>query len=67
MKQRRIIIRMIAEYEVEVPFDWDSEMIEFHRNESSWCATNGLEELTRLIEKGCQCSCIEYEFVREAE
>lgn len=47
-------VRMVVEYEVEVPADWDAEMIEFHRNEGSWCAGNARAELAQ-IDDGCLC------------
>lgn len=47
-------VRVVVEYEVEVPADWDADMIEFHRNESSWCAGDTLAELAQ-INDGCLC------------
>lgn len=47
-------VRLIVEYDVEVPIDWSGDDIEHHRNEISWCKGNGLDELIRLQEKyGC--------------
>jgi hypothetical protein len=67
---RTVIVRMTVEYPVEVPADWDSHMIEFHRNDSSWCASNALNELEELY--GCEnfdsCMCngsTKFEYVRE--
>lgn len=33
---KKVKVRAMIEYEVEVPFFWSKEDIEFHRNESSW-------------------------------
>ncbi len=35
-------------YEVSVPADWEKGMIEFHRNDGSWCASNMIGELLEL-------------------
>lgn len=53
---KRVKLRTVIEYEDEVPADWDREMIEFHRNDSSWCADNLLKKLENISEKnGCLC------------
>ena len=54
---KRVKLRTIIEYEDEVPADWNKDSIEFHRNESSWCADNLLTHLEKVAEKGgCLCS-----------
>lgn len=50
-------IRMIVEYPISVPRSWDVHMIEFHRNDSSWCSDNALSELNDLIKNGDHCLC----------
>lgn len=69
--KRKCKIRMTVEYEVEVPSSWDKDMVEFHRNDSSWCCNNMLRELDELSEKlGCLCwvtSCEFVEFTSEPE
>lgn len=54
---KKVRVRLTIEYEVEVPADWDAHMIEFQRNEGSWCADNLIRELETLAEaRGCLCS-----------
>lgn len=54
--KKRVKLRTVIEYEDEVPADWGDDMINFHRNESSWCANNLLSHLERVAEKGgCLC------------
>lgn len=62
--QKKVTVRMIVEYEINVPASWDGDMIEFHRNESSWCADNALDELEGIIERdGCLCQACRFEYV----
>lgn len=65
-------VKVIAsiKYEIKVPAFWDAEQIEFHRNESSWCASNVIEELQELEnnlnkEHNCMCSCTSFKFVED--
>lgn len=50
IRQRTVVLRFEFEYTVLIPEDWDQHMIEFHRNESSWCANNGLHEIEAAIQ-----------------
>jgi hypothetical protein len=34
---------------VSAPQKWDQRMIEFHYNDSSWCADNIVEEIHRTV------------------
>lgn len=62
--QKRVKVRMTVYYNVEVPAHWDADMIEFHRNDSSWCASNALEELEALGDKlGCICSNTTFKYI----
>ena len=55
--KKTVRIRVIIEYDVFVPHSWSKEDIEFHRNESSWCASNIIDELKELESSGnCLCS-----------
>ena len=57
-------VRMIVEYVVRVPKDYDAHMIEFMRNEGSRCAGNAIQELEDLDEaKGCLCDCTWFECI----
>jgi hypothetical protein len=42
-------------------------MIEFHRNDSSWCAGNIMDELEAIAKpSGCLCEHVSFEYVGEA-
>ena len=61
---------MIVEYPIDVPRAWTPEQVEFHRNESSWCADNALTELDALAKTGddespCLCDHVRFEYVGE--
>jgi len=42
---KRFKVRMTVEYVVEYPDDYTVDTVNFHRNESSWCASSALREL----------------------
>jgi len=42
---KKVWVRYSFDVEIEVPHAWTPEQIEFHRGESSWCASNALVEL----------------------
>ena len=44
-------VRYSFEIEITVPHHWDKDMIEFHRNESSWCALNAIDDLSEFGNK----------------
>jgi hypothetical protein len=53
-------IRVIIEYEVDVHGGGAlnaEEVFEFNRNEGSWCASNVIAELQKLINSGRPCLC----------
>ena len=63
---KRVKIRMIVEYEAEVPASWGKEEIEFSRNEGSWCANNALYELECAFGQDdgpCMCSVASFEYL----
>ena len=68
--KKKIRVRYIYELELEVPHFWDKDNFEFHRNEGSWCADNGIRELMEFFgfdddsyEGGCSCSNFQAEYV----
>lgn len=63
--KRKVRVRMTIEYEIEVPASWGKEAIEFHRNDSSFCAGNAIEEL-ELLNDGCLCGLAKFEVVGSA-
>ena len=63
---KRVKVRMVVEYEVEVPAYWSGEQIEFHRNQGSWCADNAIEELEALSEsQKCLCHHAHFQYIRD--
>ena len=73
IRGRTVVLEMRVRYTTIVPESWTEEEILFHRNESSSCANNSIEELERIKDwrdedaaRGCWCSDTEHVFVREA-
>lgn len=67
--KRTVVIRATVEYVVDVPRSWDKHMIEFQRNDGSWCANNDLEALVRHINQHddrCACQAMTFELLRDA-
>lgn len=56
--QKTVKVRAVLEYNVEVPHFWDKGDIEFHRNESSWCSSNLIDELSEM---DCLCGIAVFE------
>lgn len=54
---KKVKIKYTFDIEIEVPYSWGIDEIEFHRNESSWCATNAIEELKKYEEETNNCLC----------
>lgn len=52
---KKVTVRYSYEIEIEVAHAWDENMIEFHRNDSSWCADNSIDELEKYTKDGCLC------------
>lgn len=48
--RKKVRVLLELEYDVLVPEDWDHGMVEFHRNESSWCKNNLIAELESIFE-----------------
>lgn len=65
-RQRTVVVRYAIEVTICVPEDWDEGTINFHRNDSTWCADNLIEELQRCPADRCLCDVAKAEFVREA-
>lgn len=71
-KYKPIVVKLITEYVVEVPEEWDQHMIEFHRNESSFCIGNDIRDLAKVLEfQGfglalCGCWSTNVQYVRNA-
>jgi hypothetical protein len=64
---KKVLVRMIVEYEVDMPACYGKEEVEFQRNESSWCANNAIDELREITADGaCLCGVTEYEYIKDA-
>jgi len=66
---KKVKLRATVEYEVYVPFEWDKEMIEFHRNDGTWCADNLVNDLEKHLKgtEGCLCDRTKIDFVEVVE
>jgi len=65
---KKVKIKYIFEVEVEVPYSWNKDNIEFKYGKSSWCADNALEELEELSNKlGCLCGIFDSEVISISE
>src|SRR5208283_2580480 len=67
--KRTVVLEMKIKYVVEVPRSWDVDMINFHRNESSFCSNNDIDTIVRQLKQHknrCICFRSETSFVREA-
>lgn len=61
---KKVKVRMTVEYEIEVPAAWGANMIEFHRNEGSWCSDNAIRELKELsTDNNCICGVTEFKYL----
>lgn len=64
---KKVKVRMIVEYELNVPAYWDKHDFEFHRNGSSWCADNAIDELEAYAkEQACLCGITRFEYLGDA-
>jgi hypothetical protein len=66
MRRRSVVLRTTIEYVVMIPEDWTPEQVRVHRNETSWCANNLLDDMSRIRDSACLCDFTYTSFVREA-
>ena len=67
LRYKTIVVEVTMRLVRRVPEDWDANMIEFHMNDSSWCASNFIGEIQSVNTKErCLCDRTEGKFVREA-
>lgn len=45
LTRKPVRVRVTIEYTVQVPQTWDADAVLLHRNGSSWCADNLIDEL----------------------
>lgn len=70
--RRKVRLRLTVEYEVDVPNSWSEEQINFHYQESSYCADNVSSDLEAYAHqlnqnKDCLCGRAKIEYVRDVE
>lgn len=66
LRRKKVKIKLTAEYEIDVPNNWDKNQIEFHRNEGSWCSTNIINELQDISDNGgCLCGIVRSEYLSD--
>lgn len=68
---RTVVVKIEIDAVIKVPRDWDSKMIEFHRNDGTWCSNNLIADLADWQKRheadgACICSGTRFTFVREA-
>lgn len=55
-------VKMTVEYEIDYPDGFDESDVDFHLNESSWCANNALQDIKSFMDKEGRCLCNIAEF-----
>jgi len=60
--EKVVRLRYTFEVDVKVPHHWTKADVEFHRNESSWCANNAVDEI-EAQDGNCFCERFSAEFV----
>jgi hypothetical protein len=58
--ERKATVRATIVYDITPPAHWDKDAILFHRHESSWCASNMIDELEK---EECLCGRVTFEIV----
>jgi hypothetical protein len=67
IRQKTIVTKIEIEILQHVPEFWNDDDINFHLNESSWCADNIIDELLEQSERiGCLCGQFKGSFLRDA-
>jgi len=67
IRNRTVVLKVEIEIVMDVPEFWDEEDINFHYNESSWCASNLDIPLSRMEQHDeCLCNYTKINYVREA-
>lgn len=67
IRNRTVVVDVTLRLVRRVPEDWDAGSVEFHLNDSSWCASNIIDELKSVdTDSHCLCGQFSAVFVREA-
>lgn len=66
--KRVVTLEVTFRVPMPVPQSWTPDQIEFHRNESSWCASNWLHDLERFCgDQRCLCAYSNTRYIGEGE
>lgn len=69
-RKRTVVIEVTVRFVVAAPESWTKKDIDFHRNHSSSCASNTLDQLTNahaeMPHDRCPCSIMRTKYVRDA-
>lgn len=67
--KHRVYIKVEFALEIEVPYSWTPEEIEFHHGQSSWCANNIVRDIEQYLVDNSRCLCDEFRtiFIREVD
>lgn len=70
---KSVVMRITLDVVMDVPRDWKPGLIDFHFNDSSWCADNFVGKLEAWKartenddDERCLCSTLQADFVRDA-
>lgn len=68
VRRKTVVCKITLEVVRDVPEDWSADDIDFHMNDSSWCADNLIRDLYKLTEREdwCFCRFFEGEYLRGA-
>ena len=66
IREKTIVTRLTIDFVDDVPENWDKEVIDFHYNNSSWCASNILNRLEERNNFRCLCDVASFEYLRDA-
>ena len=66
IRKKTIVTRMTIDFVDSVPENWDKDVIDFHYNDSSWCASNILNRLEERSNFHCLCDVASFEYLRDA-
>jgi hypothetical protein len=70
---KTVVVRVSLEVVISVPRDWNPSLIDFHLNDSSWCADNLFSDLADWLDEenkergpACTCGTFKGELLRDA-
>jgi len=69
---KEVIMEYSIQIPIRVPYHWDEENMNFHKNGSSWCANNAIREVWDFIKKlkkdgDCLCDAFSASYVETSD